>query len=38
VDLNPVGVLPLGRGSIVLDALVIPRKSTGEERSWPMKR
>ena len=38
VDLNPVAVLPLGRGAIVLDALVIPRKSTSEERSWPTKR
>jgi acyl-CoA synthetase (NDP forming) len=26
VDLNPVAVLPRGRGAIVLDALVIPRK------------
>ena len=38
VDLNPVAVLPLGRGAIVLDALVIPRKSTAEDRSWPTKR
>jgi hypothetical protein len=28
VDLNPVAVLPQGRGAIVLDALVIARKST----------
>lgn len=28
VDLNPVVVLPRGRGAMVLDALVIPRKST----------
>ena len=26
VDLNPVAVLPLGRGALVLDALVVPRK------------
>jgi len=38
VDLNPVAVLPLGRGAIVLDALVIPRKSTSKERSWPTQR
>jgi acetate---CoA ligase (ADP-forming) len=28
VDLNPVAVLPSGRGALVLDALVIPRKPT----------
>jgi acetate---CoA ligase (ADP-forming) len=28
VDLNPVAVLPPGQGALVLDALVIPRKST----------
>jgi hypothetical protein len=28
VDLNPVAVLPPGRGALVLDALVIPRKPT----------
>ena len=33
VDLNPVAVLPQGRGAIVLDALVIPRKSTRQEPS-----
>jgi acetate---CoA ligase (ADP-forming) len=33
VDLNPVAVLPRGRGAVVLDALVIPRKVTSEERS-----
>jgi acyl-CoA synthetase (NDP forming) len=33
VDLNPIAVLPRGRGAIVLDALVIPRKSTRQERS-----
>jgi hypothetical protein len=31
VDLNPVAVLARGRGAIVLDALVIPRKSTTED-------
>ena len=31
VDLNPVAVLPRGRGAIVLDALVIPRKTTAQE-------
>jgi hypothetical protein len=33
VDLNPVAVLPAGRGAIVLDALVIPRKTTTQEGS-----
>ena len=28
VDLNPVALLPPGRGALVLDALVIPRKPT----------
>jgi hypothetical protein len=32
VDLNPVAVLPQGRGAVVLDALVIPRKPTRQER------
>ena len=31
VDLNPVAVLPPGRGAIVLDALVVPRKTTSQE-------
>jgi acetate---CoA ligase (ADP-forming) len=31
VDLNPVAVLPRGRGAIVLDALVVPRKTTAQE-------
>jgi hypothetical protein len=31
VDLNPVTVLPPGRGALVLDALVIPRKPTSQE-------
>jgi acetate---CoA ligase (ADP-forming) len=31
VDLNPVAVLPPGRGAVVLDALVIPRKPTSQE-------
>ena len=30
VDLNPVAVLPAGRGVLVLDALVIPRKPTSQ--------
>jgi hypothetical protein len=30
VDLNPVAVLPSGRGALVLDALVIPRKPTSQ--------
>ena len=30
VDLNPVAVLPPGRGALVLDALVIPRKPTSQ--------
>jgi acetate---CoA ligase (ADP-forming) len=33
VDLNPVAVLPAGRGVRVLDALVIPRKPENRERS-----
>ena len=33
VDLNPVAVLPEGRGVCVLDALVIPRKPEKRERS-----
>jgi acyl-CoA synthetase (NDP forming) len=33
VDLNPVAVLPDGRGVRVLDALVIPRKPENRERS-----
>jgi succinyl-CoA synthetase beta subunit len=33
VDLNPVAVLAPGRGAIVLDALVIPRKTTTQEGS-----
>ena len=33
VDLNPVAVLTPGRGAIVLDALVIPRKTTTQEGS-----
>ncbi len=32
VDLNPVAVLEAGRGAIVLDALVIPRTPTTQER------
>ena len=32
VDLNPVAVLPAGRGAFVLDALVIPRKPTSQGR------
>jgi acyl-CoA synthetase (NDP forming) len=31
VDLNPVAVLPAGRGAVVLDALVIPRKPDNKE-------
>jgi hypothetical protein len=31
VDLNPVAVLQVGRGAIVLDALVIPRTPTTQE-------
>jgi len=38
VDLNPVAVLPPGRGAIVLDALVIPRKTSTQEGAWPTKR
>ena len=30
VDLNPVAVMPPGRGALVLDALVIPRKPTSQ--------
>jgi acyl-CoA synthetase (NDP forming) len=30
VDLNPVAVLPPGRGAFVLDALVVPRKPTSQ--------
>jgi len=30
VDLNPVAVLPPGRGALALDALVIPRKPTSQ--------
>jgi hypothetical protein len=30
VDLNPVAVRPSGRGALVLDALVIPRKPTSQ--------
>ena len=30
VDLNPIAVLPSGRGALVLDALVIPRKPTNQ--------
>jgi acyl-CoA synthetase (NDP forming) len=30
VDVNPVAVLPPGRGAVVLDALVIPRKPTSQ--------
>jgi hypothetical protein len=30
VDLNPVAVLPSGRGAVVLDALVFPRKPTSQ--------
>ena len=30
VDLNPVAVLPPGRGAVVLDALVFPRKPTSQ--------
>ena len=30
VDLNPIAVLPSGRGALVLDALVIPNKSTNQ--------
>jgi len=33
VDLNPVAVLPAGRGVRVLDALVIPRKPDNREPS-----
>jgi acetate---CoA ligase (ADP-forming) len=33
VDLNPVAVLAPGRGAIVLDALVIPRKPATQEGS-----
>jgi hypothetical protein len=33
VDLNPVAVLPEGRGVRVLDALVIPRQPENRERS-----
>jgi acetate---CoA ligase (ADP-forming) len=33
VDLNPVAVLPPGRGAIVLDAVFVPRKTTSEEGS-----
>jgi acetate---CoA ligase (ADP-forming) len=33
VDLNPVAVLPPGRGAIVLDALVVPSKKTSQEGS-----
>lgn len=32
IDLNPVAVLPAGRGAVVLDALVIPRKQNNQER------
>jgi hypothetical protein len=32
IDLNPVAVLPAGRGAFVLDALVIPRKPTSQGR------
>ena len=31
VDLNPVAVLPVGRGAVVLDALVIPREPASQE-------
>jgi acetate---CoA ligase (ADP-forming) len=30
VDLNPVAVLPAGRGAVVLDALVIPRQPSNQ--------
>jgi acyl-CoA synthetase (NDP forming) len=30
VDLNPVAVLPPGRGAVVLDALVVPRKQASQ--------
>ena len=30
VDLNPIAVLPSGRGALVLDALVIPHKPTNQ--------
>jgi hypothetical protein len=33
VDLNPVAVLPSGRGALVLDALVVPRKPTSQRPS-----
>lgn len=38
VDLNPVAVMPPGRGAIVLDALVIPLKPTSQGPPCPTPR